>query len=878
MYAMNSPGSNQADSVEFLDRLARKLDDISIDEAEREASTEPLELSRHSPVPPQIRWLGDYELVDRLGEGGMGTVYVARQRSLPGKFVAIKVLPPYFAFDPKRVARFRIEADAASRINHPSIVSVHHVGEDNGVHYIVQELVPGGRTLAHHIRDSRDAKSLPKDYYRRTAEFFAKVAQGLHAIHVLRIIHRDIKPSNILTTAQDEPKIADFGLAKDLEVAGGLQSSDSLGTPNYKSPEQIDRRLGPVDASSDIFALGATLYESLTLVRLFDGDTEAEIYRKIQELAVPDPRSARSGIPRELALICLKCLERIPARRYASAIALADDLQCYLTNHPIRARAPSKWRRGVLLVKRRPLVSISLAAIAALMAAFSALFVVTAGRTVERHDAALRQQSAAVQAALGDASRSRLLGDWELVLLYVAQARELGATDVAELDLREAEAWLASGQVERAAAALNHVPLTALSDRQQLRLNLLRFQADPTADATSVATQFTIVSSILDVTPTDADVEFAQALLSDTTAEALAHLDAARQLDPHNHGVLTTRIALLLLLGRHNEALTDAKFFGRMYPQDPAFASAEALELCVNDQAERAQSAIAEIEAQLGSAGESGLRDMCQFVESFNEVPTSFFWDGSGSTEFRNAFEPGRRILQRFVKGPAKVDAVLVPRLKSVRMVFDMLERLTTAEPTSEESARALSDVLAVHDEGTLWFFHGIALLGTELQGNETQFDKLRRCLPSFEKAMHTPCVIPRIWYIARYMAGRCYNDLVFHAHDEVVKSRCIRECREFVVDEQTQWDDVLLFANLAHVCGETETALVMITRWRYLHPDDQHANVSCVQVLRLMGALDLALVEVNTLVQKHPDNAKAVAEREAVLKAMRDAYPRPEK
>lgn len=296
--------------------------------------------------------LSRYVVLRQLGHGGMGSVWLAHPRELPDRYVALKMLPGIFANDPVRLARFRGEATTASRINHPGVASVLEIGEEGGVHYQIQELAPDGRTLADWIREARDARALPKGWYGDVAITFERVARALAAVHDANVIHRDIKPSNILLLPDGSPKVADFGLAKDMEGASGLTRGGSPGTLNYLSPEQVDRRFGKVGILSDVYSFGVTLYEALTLTRLHPGDEPAEVMPRILAHDVPDLRTVRPGVPRDLSTICRKCLEREQRRRYGSMAEVADDLARHLRNETIAAEDPGPWARALKWSRR----------------------------------------------------------------------------------------------------------------------------------------------------------------------------------------------------------------------------------------------------------------------------------------------------------------------------------------------------------------------------------------------------------------------------------------------------------------------------------------------------------------------------------------------
>jgi serine/threonine-protein kinase len=306
-----------------------------------------------------------YEILGELGRGGMGVVYRARQVSLK-RIVALKMILSSAHAGPEERARFVSEAEAVARLQHPNIVQIHEIGEADGCPYFSLEFVDGG-TLAHQL----NGRPLPP---REAAELVETLARAMHAVHQLGIIHRDLKPANVLLTADGTPKITDFGLAKAVECeASGTgpsalraltQSGMILGTPSYMAPEQAEGKGRAIGPATDVYALGAILYEMLTGRPPFDGGTLLDTVMQVLSEEPLPPRRRHPGVPRDLETICLKCLAKEPRQRYASARDLADDLQRYLTGEPILARPQGKAGRLLRWASRQPALAATLLAVA----------------------------------------------------------------------------------------------------------------------------------------------------------------------------------------------------------------------------------------------------------------------------------------------------------------------------------------------------------------------------------------------------------------------------------------------------------------------------------------------------------------------------------
>lgn len=289
---------------------------------------------------------GDYELLEEIGRGGQGVIYRARQKSL-NRLVALKVIGLGHWATETHLKRFRREAEAAAHLEHPGIVPIYEIGEHDGACFFSMPFIEGGR-LDEFVR--RERLPLP-----RAVGIIARLARTVHYAHERGILHRDIKPGNILLDAQGEAHLADFGLARLVETESTVtRTRDVLGTPSYIAPEQAAGKSAEVTRATDVYGLGAVFYQLLTGHPPFAGGTTYETIRLVLETEPRHPKLWNPKVDRDLATICLKCLEKEPSLRYGSALALAEDLERWLCHQPIRARRSSMLYRSRKWVRRNP--------------------------------------------------------------------------------------------------------------------------------------------------------------------------------------------------------------------------------------------------------------------------------------------------------------------------------------------------------------------------------------------------------------------------------------------------------------------------------------------------------------------------------------------
>jgi serine/threonine protein kinase/Tfp pilus assembly protein PilF len=390
------------------------------------------------------RACGDYELLEQIGRGGMGVVFKARQKQLD-RVVALKMIRKAELAGPEELARFRAEAEAVARLQHPHIVQIHEVGESNGGPFFSLEYVDGGN-----LADLVDGTPLPALQAARLVELLAR---AMHFAHQRGIIHRDLKPHNVLLARSDrpeaillgnpvdpagpfEPKIGDFGLAKRLDGAPGgsatrglTQTGVVMGTPSYMAPEQALGKGSDIGPPADTYALGAILYELLAGRPPFKGETPLDTLNQVVNDEPVSPVRLQPKVPRDLETICLKCLAKDQPKRYATAEALAEDLRRFRKGEPINARPTPTWERLRKWARRKPSVAALAGALALAVLALVAFNVVYPLYLSERERRLEEQEKTRVQIGqdLLEAGRHEGAGRWEAA--HTALARAQAALD-----------------------------------------------------------------------------------------------------------------------------------------------------------------------------------------------------------------------------------------------------------------------------------------------------------------------------------------------------------------------------------------------------------------------------------------------------------------
>jgi serine/threonine protein kinase len=575
--------------------------------------------------PPQPQRLGDFVVGRQIGRGGMGVVYEALQTSLNRK-VALKVLSGAVSLTAKAVARFHREAEAAAKLHHTNIVPIYATGEESGVHFYAMELIEGpsldqviqqlrraptdtpappttsdgeksvATSLAatgpyvespgpssSNIALNSSAPSSGSEYFDAVARMIAEVADALDYAHRQGVIHRDIKPANLLLGPAGRLSINDFGLARMLEQPGMTITGEMVGTPRYMSPEQITAGRIPLDHRTDIYSLGATLYELLTLQPPFTAPQRDQLLAQIIQKEPTPPRKVNPKVPVDLETICLKAMDKDPDRRYQAAGQMAEDLRRYVNRFAILARRAGPVARLRKWVKRNPGLSAALAAV--LLCAAAAVGLAYRAHLIERlqleqqakHEADLLDQKR--RGALDKAFLAARLEDFDGARQAIEEAEKLGCS-LGQIRMLNGQLALYQGNLNEAIAHLKQA--TELLPRSAAAWGLLATAYNYAGRTTDYAHAVGEAMRLPAVTPEDYLFRgHAEALLD--PERALVTLDEAVRRRPSMlaHLLHTEALRLRLLdvpdVAQARQAMDDIRALRWQVPDNPMVLSLSVL-------------------------------------------------------------------------------------------------------------------------------------------------------------------------------------------------------------------------------------------------------------------------------------------------------------
>jgi tetratricopeptide (TPR) repeat protein len=680
-----------------------------------------------------------YEILQELGRGGMGVVYKARHLAL-NRTVALKMILAGEHAGSQEKARFQVEAEAIARLNHPHFVRIFEVGEADGRPFFALELAEGGSLT----RRLAGTPQQPLEAARLVEALSGAMAQA----HSLGIVHRDLKPGNVLFDDAGAPRITDFGLARDLggkrPGAADLTGTGAiLGTPSYMAPEQAQGKkdIGP---AADVYALGAILYECLTGRPPFLAPTVFDTLLQVVESEPAPPRALQPAVPRDLETICLKCLQKLPARRYADAGALADDLGRFLRNEPIRARpAGALYRLGKFVQRNKgPVAGAAASLVAVLLGIVGvALAVLDARQKHEQTRLARAETRQAKAVSWYDQARLDMRqGAWRAALENIDRALESGHPDPLAVRLDRVRAWCALSELSRASEELvslaNQVEPGPFQARVLLRQADLEFNRSAQKPAA-----LKHVQQALDLGLPPGEAAYARALLAATTTEALGHLQEARRGDLYNPRVNGMLALTLVVLGNHREAKDLLGLVEPLFPEDPTFPLVGAMLLALQEDRSGARTKLDKVRGRLGSKQQKtaeALIQLCSELPGLARTLESLLAGDQGGSSLGAMVRVGSALAtaRAALKDPEGDLYLPLPPVLS-RAFQEMPTPLSLTGFGGSAAVKKLARLTEIHPEGFLHLTRGVLLARSDDPAGWSAAED------AFRKAEAAPSIFP---------------------------------------------------------------------------------------------------------------------------------------
>jgi tetratricopeptide (TPR) repeat protein len=847
-----------------------------------------------------------YEILGVLGRGAMGVVYKARHERL-NRVVALKMVRRGEFAGSEELLRFLAEAEAVARLQHPHIVQLFECGRHNGLPFFTLECIDGG-SLASRLKET----PLPP---REAARVVEALARGIHCAHQHGIVHRDLKPANVLLASEtpasgareapDEtrsggsrpplagmiPKITDFGLAKRVEAGPGLTLTGViLGTPSYMAPEQARGESKTVGPAADVYALGAILYECLTGRPPFKGPSSIDTLLQVLDDEPVPPTRMQPKTPGDLETICLKCLYKEPAKRYATAAELADDLRRFQAGEPILARPVRGWERAVKWARRRPAPAALAALCALLLLGLPALGLWYARHEGQRaEEAEAQRKEADEQRTEAGRERDRALkaeresyvqaaelamqrGAWKTALPYLDKALSAGHADPIGLRLAKVRAWCALNEVPQAVQELQALEGQAgLTDRQKALVLLWQGDMAISLSAVHEAEGLLKVRQSLSHGLPPAEDAYARGLLADSSPEAVGYFQQALQADPFHPRANGACAMCLFTLGRVAEARDQVHFAERVFPEDPTFQVLHAMLLALGGKKEEAKKHVERAGAVLKDRGQVEMaRTLVEFMDQgvYQSEGVLAGEESFARWLFRNG--PGLAKIMLVAQGdrgklgtPSK-SPLLLPMpptvFRALRALPASPQALRGGNP--DQLSKTLAEAVRVHPEGILFHLYGIAL-AEQQRWSEAE--------TAFLKAGDTPSIFP-VRRAALFLAVAMEQIQSREAEPELrqkLRQRALQNTRKLVELSPLFPSHALELSQLAISMNELDLARRIIADWERQKPGDVNVQRRRMVVEYNGEAYGLALKAANKVLDRQPKDAEALAIRKAALEKL---------
>jgi hypothetical protein len=858
------------------------------------------------PDPAALPVLPGHEILEELGRGGMGVVYKARQISL-NRVVVIKMILAGAHAGPEERSRFRKEAEAVARLQHPHIIQIYEVSEHDGRPFLVLEFAAAGsldRRLARQPQPPRWAAAAAET-----------LARAVHHAHEHGIVHRDLKPANVLLqesgvrSQESDPKIqapadsclltpdswilkiTDFGLAKLVTETTSIptQSGAIMGTPSYMAPEQASGKARTVGPAADVYALGAILYEMLTGRPPFVGASVLEILEQVVAEEPVPVRRLHPTVPRDLATVCAKCLEKEPHRRYASAAELANDLRRFLRNEPVRARPAGRLYQLRKFAQRNKVLVGGVAAV------FLALVLGIIGtslglaralkaetQTKAERDRALKAEREArrllAESYVQSANLATQRGSWRDALKQIDAALAAGADDSPRLRLAKVRAWFAVNEMRQAERELR--ALSRRKDLGRLAASVVLWQADLDLSR-SLGKEQQALAQVRRVKGqlAGAEADYAEGLLAQTTGEALAHFQKAIEKDRFHQRANAMAGLLLITRGQLPQALQHVVVAELLFPEDPTFKVLHGLICTLNGDPESARDVVNKAQGQLSPAEMKTAHAILEASHQSNQVVTAM-GDGRNQSFWAIAFRLFPPLVKLWIENQGVKNkrrwgtaGLFLPIHPIFSTTFRRLPELLggavlvgKVDPAIEECAR----LARVHPDA-LWHF-AIGLL-----------HGMKGRLPQAEAAFwaaRAPTPFAGIHKPALYLATVCEKTLLMQRRaGPEVRARAAQNVRRLALSPLTP-EEVLHLSDLALFLDEVDLARWLVAEGQRRHPRDLRLEKMRLAVELRAGAYGEVLKRAKAILARNEKDTVAKNYRKRAVEQIRkqaDALtPRP--